>query len=146
MSVDNISQLCNALLVIEAQLDQLSGQHASSYAQFAGQDFLEQQDLAADKLDNLILAATHETASSIGFLRQNINQLTQFIKFRVQFKQFTDQELSQIIDNPALSMAEKIPLYAKCTPDRSTLMTIQTTWNGLFNQHGYAKIKSVLNI
>ncbi|MGB4811494.1 MAG: hypothetical protein WBP13_03300 [Methylophilaceae bacterium] len=145
-SDSNIDQLCHALLAVETQLELLSRQYSTLYASYTGQAFLEQQLLAADKLDNLILAATHEAASTIGFMRQNISLLAQFIQFRTQFSQWSDQELAQMIDNPALTMAKKVQLKAKCAPNNSPIAEIKSTWNALFNQQDYAKIKSKLNI
>ena len=146
MSNNNIEQLCNALLAVEKQLEHLSHEYSTLYASYTGQAFIEQQQLAEDKLDNLILAATHEAASNIGFMRQDINLLAQFIQFRTQFSQFTDQELSKIIDDSALTIGEKMQFKTKYTPNANSIAEIKSTWNALFNQQSYAKMKSKIHI
>jgi hypothetical protein len=146
MPTNQIKQLCNELLTIENQLEQLSRQYASVYETYDGELFLEQHQLAANQLDNLVLAATHEAASNLGFMRQNLYDLTQFITFRTQFSQFTDQEIEQILDNPSLSATEKMRLKAKCDAIIPQMNKIQSTWQALFKQQSYAKIKTKLHI
>jgi hypothetical protein len=143
--MENVAQLVEYLLTVERQLEQLSRQYAELYKKYDGDDFSEQKLLASDKLDNLILAATHENASVIGFQRQAILDLCQYIAFRKTYLYFNDEELSLIIDSPDLTAPEKLILRKKCA-DSTTLESIKTQWNQLFNNKNYRQVKISLKI
>ena len=146
MPTNQIKQLCNELLAIENQLVQLSRQFSDVYQTYDGELFLEQHQLATNQLDNLVLAATHEAASNLGFMRHNLYGLAQFITFRTQFCHFTDQEIEQILDNPSLSANEKMQLKTKCDAITPQINEVQSSWQALFKQQSYAKIKTKLQI
>ena len=101
--------------------------------------------LATDTLDILILAATHENASVIGFQRQRILDLCQLIAFRKTYHFFNDAELSLIIDTADLTAPEKLILRKKCA-DFTTLESVKIQWNQLFNNKNYHQVKTSLKI
>ena len=143
--MENVAQLVEDLLAVERQLEQLSRQYADLYKKYDGEDFAEQKLLATDTLDNLILAATHENASVIGFQRQTILDLCQLIAFRKTYHFFNDAELSLIIDSPDLTAPEKLILHKKCA-DFTTMESIKIQWNQLFNNKTYRQVKTSLKI
>jgi hypothetical protein len=140
-----INQLAADLSKVETELEHLSHTYADFYKNYTGELFAEQSALATDKLDNLILQATHEVASQIGFCRQTIVDLCHLIDFRKSYHFLTDAELSLIIDKADLSASEKLILLKKCT-DSGNLQSIKMQWNQLFNNKSYAQVKTNLKI
>jgi hypothetical protein len=140
-----INQLTADLSKVETELEHLSHTYADFYKNYTGELFAEQTVLATDKLDNLILQATHEVASQIGFCRQTIIDLCHFIDFRKTYHFLTDAELNLIIDKADLSASEKLILLKKCT-DSGNLQSIKMQWNQLFNNKSYAQVKTNLKI
>ena len=145
--MNRIHNLLEGLLQVEKELEVLSSEYAELYKEYAGEEFSGQNKLAEDKLDNLILAVTHETATEIGFYRQRIIELTNFISFRKTLKNFTDEDLEKLIDNPSLPSTEKLQLQKKTTKSIVVeIEQIKSSWNMLFNNSSYAKIKRVVPI
>jgi hypothetical protein len=140
-----INQLTADLSKVETELEHLSHTYADFYKNYTGELFAEQTVLATDKLDNLILQATHEVASQIGFCRQTILDLCHFIDFRKSYHFLDESELSLIIDKADLTAPEKLILLKKCT-DSGNLQSIKMQWNQLFNNKSYAQVKTNLKI
>ena len=138
-------QLLEDLLKISTELEHLSHVYADFYKNYMGQAFAEQSVLAGEKLDNLILRATHETASEIDFCRQSIVNLSQFIEFRKTHHVFDDVELSLIIDKTDLSALEKAGLQKKYNTSID-IMSIKRQWNQLFINKNYKQVKTSLKI
>jgi hypothetical protein len=143
--MNKINELLKELSQLETALDKLSHEYASNYVEYSGDDFAEQNNLACNLLDNLILAATHETASQIGFYRESIKCLTQFIDFRKNYSQFTDAELSLLIDDELINATKKLELQKKITAETS-FTQLSIDWNHLFQNHSYSKIKQKLKL
>lgn len=137
-----IEQLLSRLHQIECELEQLSHEFAEVYKAYDGTEFEEQSLLASNHLDNLVLAATHEAASRIGFTRLTLTNLTQFILFRKRFKQFSDDELSLLVDEPMLNAQTMLKLKAKCMTILDKKTEIKSAWHTAFEQQSYAKIRS----
>jgi len=143
----SIEAMLDQLLKIEKELEQLGSAFSDVYKEYSGFEFSEQVMLAEDKLDNLILAATHEVATEIGFYRQSIRDLAKYILFRKEYRDFTDEELKSIIDNQFLTTQEKLNLQAKSNNKIiDDLKQIKYKWNELFDNKSYHKIKSELKI
>jgi hypothetical protein len=143
--MNTLDQLFNDLLKVETELERLSRVYADFYKSYMGEAFAEQAVLASDKLDNLILATTHESASVIGFQRQAILDLCHLIEFRKSYHFFNDADLVSIIDKPNLSAPEKLILRKKCA-NSVDLESIKTQWNQLFKNKNYSQVKISLII
>lgn len=140
-----VKELSEKLLAIEHDLEQLSRVYSDLYKDYLGEEFPEQNQLAEDKLDNLVLAATHEMASQIGFYRQDLISLTQYIGFRKQFSVFSGEELELIIDKANLSSIEKLKLQEKTNQNSGLVIEdIERNWVALFKNKMYRKIKPSL--
>lgn len=145
--MNSIDAMLDQLLKIEKELEQLSSAFSDVYKEYSGVEFPEQVMLAEDKLDNLILSATHEVATEIGFYRQNIRDLVRYILFRKEYRNFTDKDLKSIIDNQFLTVQEKLNLQTKSDNKIiDDLNQIKFKWNELFDNKSYHKIKTELNI
>lgn len=131
------------LLKIEKELNQLSSEYDSLHENYMGSDFDDQNKLAVE-LENKVLALTHENASQIAFERQNLELLMNFIEFRKNHKNFSDHQLSEIIDNPLLKTAAKQQMTK--VENWSELKLIQIEWNRLFKNRSYKKVKEQLRI
>ncbi len=132
---------------IENELECLSREYSDIYKEYSGLEFAEQSILAEDKLDNLILATTHEVATEIGFCRQNINYLVKYILFRKAFKSFTENELEAIIDNQELNSKEKLYLQKRINGNiTEELSNIKKSWNKSFENKSFHKIKQEIKL
>ncbi len=135
-----ITDLINSLYEIEVKLENLSHEYSDLFKEYSGNDFSEQKELAEARLDELILSATHETASQIGFYRQDILQLTDYIKFRMRYKELSSIDLMEVIDNQFIKSEFKMKLQK--TVIRNIIEYIdevKTAWNKQFNNSSYAK-------
>ncbi len=140
-------QLIKELLRIENELESLNNEYSNLYKQYTGNDFTEQNMLAEDTLDNLIIAATHEAATGIGFFRHSIVELIKFIGFRKRYHDYSDHDLHKIIDEPDVSIKERISLSDRSDKrNLSDLEEIRKTWNELFMNKSYAKVKVRLKL
>lgn len=146
MQSQNMTVFLDKLLCIMRELEHLGSQFSEAYAYYDGIDFPEQSMLASDKLDNLILAATHETASEIGFLAQDIKTLVHFIEFRQSYKSFLEDELKEIIDNPSISLSLKQDIASKkmggdIKATLNIIQEIQRVWNSTFHNQSFQSIR-----
>lgn len=107
------------------------------YKQYKGNSFTEQDKLAID-LDNLILASTHETASTLAFITDDIKNLIEYIHFRKKYSSLSSDELKEIIDNENISSNFKLKI--RQTDESLNIKTIQKEWNQLFFNKSYEKI------
>ncbi|GAB3639047.1 hypothetical protein GCM10027422_46380 [Hymenobacter arcticus] len=107
--MSNLDSFLAKLGQLEAQLLALSHEYAELYQQFAGDAFAE-QNACASYLENLVLTATHESATDLGFAREAIIVVAKFIEFRRDYKHLSDWQLAQIIDNLELAAPAKLEL------------------------------------
>lgn len=141
--LDRLNQLAT-------ELEQLGRSYADLYKQYDGIEFENQQYLAADRLDNLILNATHEMASNIGFSAADIKKLTDFIEFRKEYKEFADKDLEFIIDSENIPVKTKLELAQKLSHGdvhllRKEMQNIRQLWHQKFENSTYRQIQNLLN-
>lgn len=98
-------------------LDALESEFQDVPTLFEGSDFPEQTACAV-KMENLFIAATHETATSLSFLRQEMDDLANFIAFRKQHCLFSSSALLEIIDDE-LSTRDRQRLWHEYDPQAS---------------------------
>lgn len=149
--MDNRKEHTKALLGKIYELEkELNSLHTSSIEiseLYNGASFLEQKKLAVS-LENLFIAATHESASLIGFLRNDCVELINYIEFREKYNDFTDNELQAIIDN-SISLEKKKDLLIKFETTKQALEimnNLKSEWNKTFNNIGYLYFKEKLKI
>lgn len=133
---------------IERELDALDSFAYEISTLYNGDTFPEQAKLSADKLENLMIAITHEIASQIGFLRNDIGCIAKFIEFREKYHEFSDSELAEILEQN-LSMGQKQNLSKRFNTTENMFMRIdelKQNWNEIFSNKGYSKIKKQLQI
>lgn len=68
--------------VLIKELDSLESLSYDIGQSYAGSLFEGQETLAV-QMENLAIAMTHETASQMNFMRENLTQLNKLIKFRL---------------------------------------------------------------
>jgi hypothetical protein len=112
-----IQELLKRLTAIEQELEAIGRSNADLFKSYTGTSFPEQQQLSENILDNLILAATHETATTIGFYRVSIDTCCSFIEFRRTFSELTDDELYRIIDDVDCDIHFRAALKKKLSID-----------------------------
>ena len=143
-----LSEFLEKIYRIERELDKLD-YFAYEISQLYNRDiFPEQEKLSSDKFENLMIAVTHETASQIGFYRNDIENCAKFIEFREEYSEFSDNELSEILDKD-LSMELKLRFSKRF--DTANDMTVRIDklkqdWNKTFKSERYSKIKKNLRI
>ncbi len=101
--------------------------------QHKGSSFPEQEMLSID-LENRLIQLTHEMGSEIGFLKEDIATLSNFIAFRRKYSEFTDEELEELLDKTP-SMELKKRLSVKCGGVESMLKRVEeltAEWNKTF--------------
>ena len=133
---------------IERELDKLDSFAYDISPLYNGDTFPEQAQLSADKLENLMIAITHEIASEIGFYRNDIENLAKFIDFREKYQEFSDSELIEILETN-LSMEQKLNLSKRFDTVGNMIMRIdelKQNWNETFNNKYYSKIKKQLGV
>ena len=138
-----INDLLNRLLKVETELEAIGAEFDDLTAGCGGELFPEQDGLAVD-LENLLIAATHEAATGIGFQRQDIADLYAFIGFRKRYRQFSDQELEQIIDCEMPSAELKQRLLKQLGEPKALLQSIKGVrqdWNNSFRNRKYCLIR-----
>jgi hypothetical protein len=138
--LDRLNRLAN-------ELEKMSGDFTELYSQYDGSDFEGQNHLAVDRLDNSILAVIHETASTIGFAAADIKTLTDFIDFRKTYKEFTDSELENIIDNSNIDLELKLNLAKRLTNGDAKLLLdkiqiVKQFWNRTFDNCEYRQVRN----
>ena len=143
----NIDIFLDRLYKLSDELEMLGREFPDLYKEYDGNDFDTQNYLAADKLDNSILGATHEAATMIGFAGADIKELTDFIVFRKTFSDLTDQDFENIIDNPTISATSKLDLARRLTNGNSALLlqkheAIQELWNKTFGIKKYQQVRN----
>ena len=138
----DIADLLSRLHRIERELEQLSHECADLYQTYDGTDFAEQHALATNTLDNLVLAATHEMASSVGFMRADLATLTQFIAYRKRFHAFNNEDLALLIDAPMLNAQTTLRLKSTCATIVDKKDAIKAAWRETFQLQSYAHISS----
>jgi len=143
-----LNDFLEKIIRIEKELDELDSFAYDISPLYNGDTFPEQTKLFADKLENLLIAVTHETASEIGFLRNNIENLVKFIEFREKYQEFSDNELTEILETN-LSPEQKRNLSKRFETVKNMIMRIdelKQNWNETFKNKDYSKIKKQLGI
>ena len=143
-----LSDFLEKIFRIERELDELDSFAYEISPLYNGDTFPEQTKLSADKLENLMIAVTHETASGIGFLRNDIENLAKFIEFREKYQEFSDNELTEIIEQN-FSMEQKRNLSKRFDTVENMIARIdelKKNWNETFENKDYSKIKKRLQI
>lgn len=146
--MESFALFVTKLLQLEQSLQALSREFAELPKQFEGTDFSAQNGYATH-LENLILAVTHESASTIGLTRNELIITANFIEFRKKHNQFSNSQLLQIIDNNSLSVEQKLALKkqlatADTTQLLATLAAVKKDWNATFTTKTYQQITSRL--
>ena len=109
--------------------------------------FPEQENLSV-QLENLGIAITHETASQISFLKSDIEELSKFISFREKCNEFTDTELAEILDDNLKPKSKKnlLSKFGNAVSMINRVNDVYQSWNKIFNNSSYLKIKKKLRI
>lgn len=139
MDHNNIAEFLSKIDNIIESLDELSGLSDNCIKEFDGTEFDGQSQLAG-KLDDLFLIASHETATQLAFVKEDILTLIKFIKFRKGYPQLSEAELEQIIDTENLELKFKMEIKPKLR-DHS-ILEIKELWNNTFNNKSFKKIIS----
>ncbi|MDR3057766.1 MAG: hypothetical protein LBU84_06455 [Prevotella sp.] len=139
MDQNNIAEFLSKVDNIIKSLDELSGLSDNCIKEFDGTEFDGQSQLAG-KLDDLFLIASHETATQLAFIKEDILTLIKFIKFRKGYPQLSETELEQILDTENLELKFKMEIKPKLR-DHS-ILEIKKLWNNTFNNKSFKKIIS----
>lgn len=145
----DIDIFLNKLYKLTDELEKLGREFSDLYRKYDGTDFENQNYLAADKLDNSILAVTHEMATTIGFMGIDIKMLTNYIDFRKEYKELTDEELEVIIDSYTIDLKFKLVLDTRLTNGDTKLLldkihAVRHSWNKTFDNKKYQYISNHL--
>jgi len=143
-----LNEFLRKIYFIERELDKLDHFAYDISRMYSGDAFPEQANLSADRLENLMIAVTHEIASEIGFYRNDIEILANFIEFRENYCEFSDDEIGKILD-------EELPFemkrdFSKRFDDWKNMISriaqLRQEWNETFKNMTYSKIKKKLRI
>lgn len=95
-----------------------------------------------------MIAATHEISGQIGFYGNDIADIARFIGFCEKYSEFSDTELTAILDG-SLSMEAKLNLSGRIDSAESMmgrLEELKQNWNVAFDNKDYAKLKKQIRI
>ncbi len=138
-----LSDFSEQIFEIEQELENLADMSYDIGEAYNDSAFSEQEKLSAE-MENLAIAMTHEVASQIGFMRVKLNALSDYIRFRETYCQFSDAELGEIIDGD-ISMSFKMGLYTRLGGSQA-VNGLKSSWNKSFDNLSYAKVKSKLSL
>ncbi|GKX55935.1 hypothetical protein SOASR030_20470 [Leminorella grimontii] len=129
-------------------LDDIERTFQNVPALFEGNAFAEQASCAV-RMENLFTAATHETATGLRYLKQEMEDLANFIAFRKRHGQFSSDALMEIIDAP-LSTKDKQRLWhdnsqASFPVFTQSLEQLKREWRSLFGNRSYQSANTLGN-
>lgn len=142
-----LSDFSEQIFEIEQELENLADMSYDIGEAYNDSAFSEQEKLTAE-MENLAIAMTHEVASQIGFMRVKLNVLSDYIRFRETYCQFSDAELGEIIDED-ISMSFKMDLYTRLGGSQAVSEAVhglKSSWNKSFDNLSYVKVKSKLSL
>jgi len=136
------------MLHVERELEGLEKLSQDIVAAYDGNAFPGQGKLVTDTLENLMTAATHEIASQIGFYRNDIEHIARLIAFREKYREFTDDELTEILDgSPSPAFKKNLLGHLTTVAHRLTLLDeLKKDWNQSFRNKSYGQVKKQLRI
>lgn len=147
MREKHLNEFVETILRIEKELDSLSNYAYDISALYNKNLFVEQTNLSVE-IENLAIAMTHETASQMGFMRNNLVALAHFIEFREKYDCFSDEELEEILDGN-ISLELKQTIFQCCNSAKNTILQInelQSAWSNYFRNASYSKQKKKLRL
>lgn len=136
-----MKSILDKLITIQKTLNLLSKEIDDVTEIYYGNKFDDQQKIAS-YIENMLLALTHETASTIGFMCQDLEQAVNLFSIREKYSQLTDIDFEEIIDSEIITMSRKKELISKLDNRLATLSTIKEEWNTLFRNRSYRKVAS----
>jgi len=143
-----LSEFLENIYRIEKELNELDRFSEEISLLYNGNSFPEQEKLSSDLYDNFMICVTHETTSQIGFYRNDIENFAKFIEYRERYCEFSDNELSEILDE-RISMELKQHISKRFDNLKDMILRIDNLkqdWNTTFKNMKYAKIKKKLQI
>lgn len=137
---DRLAQIC-------AELDHLSHEAEETASSSQGAEFSGQNQLSAI-LEVLVFSATHEIATTLGFIREDIAMTAKLIDFRRNYSILTGDDLESIIDHSRLNDTLK-KQFLQMGYDKNEIVAlpgiIQDDWRQLFGNESYARISEKLH-
>lgn len=139
---DKTFQFLNRLENIITDLSQLEQLSSSVFDQFKNSRF-DGHEQSINKLDDLLLAATHETATQLAFIKQDITTTIHFIEFCEKYKLLSQEDLREIVDGNNLDVKIKLKLKQKLNSMDYLVVfkSIKMDWFNFFGNKSFDKIK-----
>ena len=151
----DIKALDETLRTVEQELENLNDESCIAFKNGFGIYSIGFPNTVANtamlnKLDGLIHIATHEMATTIGFQRQNIVLLANYIEYLEEYKAFSESEIESIVGSETLPADVKLNLLKKISDqDKKELLDkiteMRTSWNRIFNNKSFKEKKSKLD-
>lgn len=133
-------RLMDRIADLENELDSLTSEAEDLAQTYTGNAFDGQNDLAL-LLEQKMQALTHENASSIGFERQQTEELERFICFRTRHAAFDDVALRAILDAETMPLPVKLALSPAFSDGKALIhnsKALREEWNREFPDKTYA--------
>lgn len=131
---DRLAQIC-------VELDHLSMEAETTASFSQGAEFSGQKELSAI-LEILVFSATHEVATTLDFIRNDIAKTVKLIDFRRNYSILTSDDLEAVIDRSSLSDALKkqfLQLGYEIDEIVALPGIVQDDWRRSFGNEDYAK-------
>ena len=144
---EKLNEFIEKIHLIEKELDKLENVASDLSERHNGKAFPEQEKLSVN-MENLAITMTHETASQLGFYREDIENLSKFITLRENYNEFSDEDFELILDKD-ISIEFKKRIMKRFDNSGNMMKRIadlRKDWNIAFKNIGYAKIKNRLRI
>lgn len=138
--LEKIDMVINILNEMEKNIDDLCSVYCNNK--------VEGESEIVAHLENTMIAMSHETATGLSFLKQNLLDTIRFIGFKNKYSQLSDSDLLRIVDSPTLTLHDKMELKAKFDSNihyLESVKSIRNDWNDLFPLKSYEKIRKEIN-
>lgn len=137
-----LNQFLEDVETVSKELDKLESFSYDIGKAYAGTCFTGQDELAIE-MENLALAMTHETATSLSFMKQNLLDLHKLVCFRKKYHQFSESELEEIL-NDNISIKMKLKLSSRFGGGEIMLQVlnyVREDWRRYFGNIKYNDLK-----
>jgi hypothetical protein len=139
-----LNEFTNKFIAIEKQLEMLNREYSMLFKEFEGNEFDLQQQYV-NKLDDIVLLLTHKSATSIGFTRNQLETLSNFILFSKLYCNFSEDQLEITIDNTDSAIHELLT-RTELKPDQfTTIKNIREEWHNVFLNKNFKKVKNEID-
>lgn len=138
VNLDELYKLIKNLEIIERELNSIDAAASGLHRSFRDLPFEDGGELEP-LIDDLVLYASHEKASEIGFARNQLELLSRLVLFRSKYPQIRNNDLVLLTDPERMNLAERKRLKERC--GIKSISEFAEEWNKTFNNMNYNMVR-----